>query len=130
MLAARAEHFDEQFRAAVDDARVFAEVGDGVDHAEEFDDALYAVEGTEEVEGRGEQHHAGPAGMGLRGFGIDVGADLAGGQCAVFQHGALAGQIEEVAGGDADLITADGFADGGEGEAVAGRGDDLGHGGP
>ena len=42
--AAVAEHLDQQVRAAVDDLGVFAELGHGVDHAEQLDDALHPVE--------------------------------------------------------------------------------------
>jgi len=53
-----AEHIDEQVRAAVDDLGRIVEIRRGVDHAEELDDVVHAVERAERVAHRGEEAKA------------------------------------------------------------------------
>ena len=99
------EDLGEEFGAAVDDLGVLAEVGGGVDHAEEFDDLFDAVEGAELVAEGGEHGEAGLAG-GLAGFVEgEFGADLAGDVVAIGKERAVTGEVGEVAGDD------DGFVD-------------------
>ena len=115
------EDLGEEFGAAVDDLGVLAEVGGGVDHAEEFDDLFDAVEGAELVAEGGEHGEAGLAG-GLAGVVEgEFGADLAGDVVAFGKVGAVAGEIGEIAGDDDGFVDATFGGSGWEGDGELGE---------
>src|SRR6266508_1342445 len=98
MPAAIAEHRDEEIGTAVDHFRLLAEFRRGVDHAQELDDALDAIEVAQFGLHDGDQAQAGLAGVLVALLLREVATDLADRQRMAGQTGALAGEIEQVAG--------------------------------
>ncbi len=98
MPAAIAEHLDEQVGAAVDHFGLMAELGHGVDHAQHLDDPLHAIEVAELGLHDRDQAQAGLAGVAVGLLDGEVAPDLAGRQWLARQAGALAGEVEQVAG--------------------------------
>ena len=95
MLAALAEHGDEQVGAAVDHLGLVAELGHRVDHSQHLDDVLDPVEvAAQRLLHHRDQHQAGGARVLVALLDRHVGAELA------LDPGArsLAGEIEQVAG--------------------------------
>ncbi len=92
-----AEDVDEEIRAAVDDERVLFEIGRGVDHAEQLDDALHAREVTEHLVQHREQVHADEPRVCIGLCDADVHAHLAGVDVAFGADRPLPGQIDQPA---------------------------------
>src|SRR5687768_9229984 len=100
MAAAVAEDLDHEVGEAVHDPRLLAEAGRRVDHAEHLDDLADLVQAAEGGAGDVEQPDAGLA-RGLVALldGVLLAA-LAVPLATAGQAGAVAGQIEQVAGAD------------------------------
>src|SRR5262245_47278384 len=93
-----AEHFDEQVGAAVDHLGLVGELGHGVDHAEQLDHVVDAVERAERLARRRQQAETDQPRAPIALLHADVLADLAGEHGALLVARALAGQEQEIAG--------------------------------
>ena len=98
MAAGLAEDLHEEVTGAVDDLGVHGEIRRAIDHAQQFDDAGYAVEGTKFGADGGEAGEHGGPGRGVAVFDGEILARLAGDERAIRQVGAMARNEEEVPG--------------------------------
>ena len=91
MAADVAEYLDEQIGAAIDDFRRVVEVRYRVDHAEQLDDEVDAVERTERVAHGGKKSEADEPCAPVAFLDADVGAEFAGQHTPLFVARTLAG---------------------------------------
>src|ERR1051326_6408558 len=98
MPAGVAEDFDEQIGAAVDHFRRVVELRRRIDHAEELDDVIDAVERAERVAHGGGRPARDDPRASIPFLDAEAGAELAGGAFAVCSARPWAGEKKKMAG--------------------------------
>src|ERR1044071_7129175 len=92
------EHFHEQIRTTVDDLRRIVEIRCRIDHPEQFDDEVDAVERTKGVAHGGKKSKPDEPGAPITLINADLGAELAGQGCSIRIARALTSKKKRVAG--------------------------------
>src|SRR5437764_5645078 len=98
VAAGIAEHFDEKIGTAIDDLRRVVEVRRGIDHTEELDNEVDAVERAQRIAHGGEKAEADQPRAPVSLVNVDIDAELSGQLLAVGIARALAGEIKNVSG--------------------------------